>query len=105
MERRTHSQDVIVRGLGPTLGQPPFNLPNALQDPVLDLPDANGTAIMTNDNWKDAQQSEIQATSYAPRNASESAIFITLAPGNYTAILSGKNSTTGNALIEAYRLN
>jgi hypothetical protein len=96
---------VILRALGPTLGQPPFNLPNSLQDPLLDLRDANGNAVATNDNWKDMQQIEIQASGYAPPNLSESAIVRPLAPGNYTAILSGRNSTTGNALVEAYRLN
>jgi hypothetical protein len=80
-------------------------VPSSLQDPVLDLRDANGNAVAANDNWEEMQQIEIQATGYAPRNTSESAIVSTLAPGNYTAILSGKNGTTGNALIEAYRLN
>ncbi len=98
------SQNVIIRGLGPTLGQPPFNVPNALRDPFLDLRDANGNRITANDNWKDTQQSQIAATPYAPPNDAESAIITTLAPGNYTAILSGVNNTTGNALVEVYSL-
>jgi hypothetical protein len=59
---------------------------------------------MTNDNWKSNQQTEIQASGYSPPNDLESAIAITLAPGNYTAILSGKNNSTGNALVEVYGL-
>jgi len=97
------SENVVIRGLGPTLAQ--FAVPNVLADPMLNLRDANGNSVATNDNWKNTQQSQIEASGYAPPNDLESAIAITLAPGNYTAILSGKNNGTGNALIEAYALN
>jgi hypothetical protein len=97
------SQNVIIRGLGPTLGQ--FGVPSVLVDPFLDLRDGNGNQLMTNDNWKSSQQAEIQASGFAPPNDLESAISTTLAPGNYTAILSGKNNTSGNALVEVYALN
>ena len=97
-------QKVIVRGLGPTLGQPPFNVPEALADPVLAIFDVNGQQIASNDNWQDSQAAEIQATGKAPPNNSESAIVITRPAGNTTAILSGKNNTTGNALVEVYTL-
>jgi sugar lactone lactonase YvrE len=100
----TASKQVVIRGLGPTLGQPPFNLPNVLADPTLDLHDSNGS-IATNDNWKDTQQAAIQATGLAPPNDSESAILITLQPGDYTAILAGKNGTTGVGLVEVYDIN
>ena len=42
-----------------------------------------------NDNWKETQQTEIEATGLQPTNDLESAIFQTLAPGAYTAIVSG----------------
>jgi hypothetical protein len=99
------NENVIIRGLGPTLGQPPFNVLNVLADPFLDLRDANGDALMTNNNWASTQAAQIQASGYAPPNAAESAILITLPPGNYTAILSGVNNGTGNALVEVYALN
>ncbi|PYI74743.1 MAG: hypothetical protein DMF04_12080 [Verrucomicrobia bacterium] len=99
------NQQVLVRGLGPTLAQPPFNVPNVLANPLIDLRDAQGTRILANDNWKSSQQSQITATGLAPPADVESAILTTLAPGNYTAILSGVNNATGNALIEAYALN
>jgi hypothetical protein len=44
-------------------------------------------------------------TEIPPPNNLESAILIALAPGNYTAILSGVNNATGNALIEVYAVN
>lgn len=96
-------ENVIIRGLGPTLTQ--FGVSNVLADPVLDLRDANGNSVRTNDNWTDTQQAQIQASGYAPPNIVESAMAATLAPGSYTAILSGKNNTTGNALVEVYALN
>jgi hypothetical protein len=95
------SENVMIRGLGPTLGQPPFNVPNALPDPFLDLRDANGNMMMTNNNWGSASNAAaISSSGYAPPNSLEAAILITLAPGNYTAILSGVNGTSGVGLVE-----
>jgi hypothetical protein len=98
-----HSKQVIVRALGPTLTG--FGVPNALPDPTLELHDGNGALLASNDDWKDAQQSDIVATGKAPPNDLESAIVRTLLPGNYTAIVRGFNNTTGNALIEVYALD
>ena len=53
---------------------------------------------------EDTQQAEIEATGIPPSDDRESAIVETLAPGAYTAIVRGKNDTTGVALVEAYRL-
>jgi sugar lactone lactonase YvrE len=102
----TDPKQVIVRGLGPTLGQPPFNVPNVLADPTLDLHDST-SSIATNDNWQtaaNANQIPTSPVNYRPPNSLESAILITLQPGAYTAIMSGKNSTTGNGLVEVYDL-
>jgi hypothetical protein len=64
-----------------------------------------GVQIAFNDNWKDTQQAAISATGKAPPNDAESAIRRTLNPGNYTAIVQGKNNTTGVGLVEAYDLD
>jgi hypothetical protein len=93
---------VIVRALGPTLTQ--FGVPNVLADPTLELRDVNGPLIASNDNWQDSQQAEIQASGFAPPNTSESAIIVVRPAANTTAIVRGKNNTTGNALVEAYIL-
>ena len=95
--------NVIVRAIGPSLAN--FGITNALQDPFLELHDANGALIVSNDNWKDTQQAEIEATGLAPSNDLESAIVGTLPLGNYTAIVRGVNDTTGVALVEVYGLN
>ncbi len=96
------SQKVIVRALGPTLSQ--FNIPNVLADPILTLTDANGGVIASNDDWQNTQAGEIQFSGFAPPNPKEPAIIATRPPGNTTAIVTGKNGTTGVALIEVYTL-
>jgi hypothetical protein len=80
-----------------------------LSDPTLELHDATGAAIASNDNWRtrpdgSSQQGEIEATAIMPANDFESALVQNLAPGNYTVIVRGKNATTGVAVIEAYTL-
>jgi len=94
---------VVVRALGPSLTA--FGVTGALADPTLELHDENGTLIQDNDNWKDTQQTDIEATGLQPTNDMESAIFRTLAPGAYTAIVSGSADLTGVALVEVYRLS
>jgi hypothetical protein len=98
----TQSTQVVIRGLGPTLTQD--GLSGALADPFLSLFDGHGNVLWNNNNWKDSQQAAIQATGLEPTNDLESAIVRTLAPGKYTAILSGKNGTTGIGLVEVYHL-
>jgi len=98
------STRVVVRGLGPTLAQPPFNVSGVLADPYLSLHDGNGNVLYTNNNWKDTQQAAIQATGKAPPNELESAIVVTVAAGNYTATLSGIGFGTGIGLLEVYKL-
>jgi len=96
----TDSKTVVVRGLGPTLTQ--HGVSGALADPFLRLFDGSGNVLWSNNDWKDSQQAAIQATGLQPPNDLESAILRTLAPGNYTAILSGRNGTTGIGLVEVY---
>ena len=96
-------KQVIVRAIGPSLT--PFGVPNAMADPTLELHGPAGFTTITNNNWRDTQEAEIQATGLAPTDNLESAIVASLAPGNYTAIVAGNNNTTGVALVEVYDLN
>ena len=109
----TGQKTVIVRAIGPELSAPPFNIPNALANPTLELHNGNGALIARNDNWQTtiiggiitaSQVSAIQNSGHAPTEPSESAIIATLSPGNYTAIVRGVNNTTGVALVEMYDL-
>jgi hypothetical protein len=97
------SSEVLVRVLGPELTG--LGVSDALQDPTMELRDANGNLLLANDNWKDSQQAAIQATGLAPGDDRESAILTTLIQGNWTAIIRGKNNTTGVGLFEVYRIH
>jgi len=97
----TGNANVVVRALGPSLTA--FGVTGALADPTLELHDQNGALVQSNDNWKETQQTEIEATDLQPTNDLESAIFETLAPGAYTAIVAGKDDLTGVGLVEVYR--
>jgi hypothetical protein len=96
----TNAQSVLIRAIGPSLP-----VPGSLADTILELYDGNGVLLASNDNWKDTQQSEIEATGVPPTNDAESAIVETLSPAPYTAIVRGKNNGTGVALVEIYRLS
>jgi hypothetical protein len=91
---------VVVRALGPSLKS---QLPNALDDPTLELRDSFGVLKATNDNWRETQESEIEMRGLAPSNNAEAAIFDDLTPGNYTALVRGKNQT-GIGLVEIYHV-
>ncbi|HEX8076785.1 MAG TPA: sialidase family protein, partial [Chthoniobacterales bacterium] len=100
---------VLIRALGPSLAA--SGLQNVLADPFLELHDANGAILKTNDNWKlndqsqQSQESQIKATTAPPSNNLESAIVATLSPGQYTAVVQGRNGGTGVALVEVYNLH
>ena len=97
------AKKVILRAIGPSLTNQ--GVAGALADPVLELHASDGTLITSNDNWKDTQRTEIEATGVAPPNDLESAIIATLDPGAYTAIVNGKNTTSGVGLVEGYDLD
>jgi hypothetical protein len=98
----TGQSKVIIRAIGPSLSA--AGISGALQDPILELHNGAGALIATNDNWRDTQQAEIQATHIPPTDIRESAIVRTLTPGNYTAIVRGKNGSAGVGLVELYAL-
>ena len=109
----TGPKTVIVRAIGPELIPPPYNIPNALADPTLELHNSTGALIASNDNWQTTviggiitsnQVSAIQNSGHVPTQPNESAIVATLQPGNYTAIVRGVNNTIGVALVEVYDL-
>lgn len=89
---------IVVRALGPSLEA--LGVTNALQDPVLTAYDANGTGILTNDDWQSGG-----VPGFDPSDSRESAMQLFLTPGNYTAIVTGKDDDTGVALIEFYNLH
>ena len=96
---------VLIRAIGPSLSQ--SGVPDALADPVLELHGPGTFITITNDNWKDdpVQEALIKATGIPPTNDFESAIYASLTPGAYTAVVKGNNNSSGVGLVEVYDLN
>jgi arylsulfate sulfotransferase len=101
---QVNSATVVVRALGPTLTS--YGVNGVLSDPTLTIYDSSGSVIASNDNWQDATNAfYVQRNGLTPPNASESALVLHLPAGKYTAVVSGANGTTGNALVEVYHLD
>ncbi len=101
----TEDKQVVVRGVGPSITG---TMTPVLADPTITLFDASGAMIATNDNWMDLSQEDqttLTDNNLAPTNPAESALVETLAPGEYTVIVSGVGDTTGIALVEVYGLD
>jgi hypothetical protein len=102
--RGSNSKRVLFRALGSDLSD--FSVSQPLQDPTLELYNANGMVLDRNDNWIDSTKAaEIEMTGLAPHDNRDSAILMNLLPGDYTAIERGRDGTTGIGLLEAYRLD
>jgi len=108
----TGTKRVIIRAIGPELGQ--YGVPDPMQDPTLELHNGTGALIASNDDWQHTiiggiithdQVQDIINSGHAPGNLLESAIIADLPAGNYTAIVRGFNNTTGVALVEVYDLS
>jgi Matrixin len=100
----TQSKTLVLRAIGPSLAS--SGLTNVLDDPVLEVHDSAGSVVASNDDWADGQQaSQIQQSGLAPADSLESAVLVTLAPGNYTAVVSGYSNSTGNGLVEVYEMD
>ena len=96
----TGQKKIALRAMGPSLP-----VAGALSDPILELHDASGRTIVSNDNWRATQQDAIIAAGLAPSNDLESVIITTISPGTYTAIVKGVNNVTGVGLVELYDLD
>jgi hypothetical protein len=100
----TNSTHVAVRALGPSLAS--FGLTNLLSDPMLELHDANGATLISNDDWQSDSTSagQLTANGLGLPNPKESGIFTALPAGQFTAIVAGKNGTIGIGIVEVYNL-
>jgi hypothetical protein len=97
--------NIAVRALGPSLSS--FGLTPLLADPTLELHNADGTIMISNDDWQSdpVSAAELTAHGLALSDPKESGIFTALAPpGQFTAIVAGKNGGIGIALVEIYNL-
>jgi glucose/arabinose dehydrogenase len=103
---------VLIRAIGPTLSQ--YGVTGVLDDPFLTLYDVNGNVLATNNDWGSqndtpgpdgdsiAAESQLVGAFSLPTGSKDSALLITLAPGNYTAQVTSNDGTTGIALLEIW---
>ena len=98
------ASNILVRAIGPSLANAIPPVAGTLQDTILELHDGSGNLLSSNDDWESDQKQQIIDTGVPPTDPRESAIVATLNPGNYTAIVRGKNGYIGVALVEAYFL-
>ena len=92
---------LVARAIGPDLTA--RGVAGALQDPTLELRDSSGNLIAENDNWRSANPDLEE--SFRPGDERDAVVDVRLAPGPYTAVVRGKNNTTGIALVEVYALD
>jgi hypothetical protein len=106
------TKKILVRAIGPSLI--PFGITDALANPTLEIHDGSGATVATNNDWKITQtgglitgdqSADISASGLAPGNDLESAIIANLAPGSYTAVVSGFGNTTGTGVVDAYDIS
>lgn len=104
---REGSRTFLIRAVGPGL-RATFNLPGVLEDPVLNV-FKDQEAILANDDWDSvpgASTTEAvarQVGAFGLETGSRDAAFVvTLPPGHYTIQATGKDATTGVALVEVY---
>jgi uncharacterized delta-60 repeat protein len=99
------AKTVVIRAIGPQLTA--YGVVGALNNPTLYLVRPSDQAVIAaNDDWSAAANAaDLVASGYAPSHMLESALYVTLAPGAYTAVVSGVNGTTGVGLVEVYEVD
>ncbi|MGZ5004398.1 MAG: DVUA0089 family protein [Chthoniobacterales bacterium] len=100
---------VILRAIGYSLRE--VGITNALNDPMITVYNANNQVVATSDDWfTDADAQTIASYGLDPHNSIESAIYMTLNPGAYTAVVQSfsnntQQATSGVGLFELYDLH
>jgi hypothetical protein len=101
---------VLIRASGPAIAAAPFNVPVTLPDPALTLQyQSSGAVIASNTGWNGATDisyaaSKIGAFSWGQSATADSALLITLPPGNYNAVVAGASGDSGVTLVEVYEI-
>lgn len=98
---------LVIRGVGPTLGAAPFNVPGVLGDPTLSVfPVGSTTASQTNDNWGGTPALSAAFTAVGafalPAASLDSAVLLNPAAGGFTVQVAGKGGATGTVIAEVY---
>ena len=104
----TTSETVLIRASGPTIGAAPFNVTGAISDPKLTVYDSNTNVIATNAGWAGNALISAAATKVGAfpfgSSSKDSAVLMTLNPGQYTVQAASTSGTAGVTLIEVYEV-
>ncbi len=102
-----HSKTVLVRACGPALTA--LGVSGALPDPALQILDAQGNVIASDTGWGAAANANAMTKTAATVGAfplatssGDSAILMTVPPGQYFAKVAGASGDTGVAIVEVY---
>lgn len=104
------SLNVLVRAVGPTLGQAPFSIGGVMADPALELfNNATGTRINTNNDWGGgaaltAAFGKVGAFALFGAGTRDAVLLVTLSPGQYSARVSGADGGGGMVIVEVYEV-
>lgn len=90
---------VVIRARGPSLAR--FGVPGTLADPMVHL-FSGQDLIDSNDNWADHGSAGMIPQDLKPDEPFEAAIYRSLAPGAYTAVVRGTGSTSGIGIVEVF---
>ena len=95
---------LLIRAVGPGLAA--LGVPGTLADPKLEIFDGNGAKVVENDSWNASLAAVFSSVgAFAlPAGSRDAALVVSLAPGSYTAQVSGVGGLTGDAIIEVYEL-
>jgi hypothetical protein len=120
--------------LGPTLARAPFNMTGTMEDPEMELRNAAGELLISNDDWSNGAnggpseendfsplvelygEKQMFATGLAPANRREPGVLVDLPPGSYTVTvrpfefrssnpLRDQPAVPGVGIIEVYEIN
>jgi hypothetical protein len=99
------NKTVAITATGPSLAA--FGITNPLANPTLTLVRSSDQAVIaTNDNWQtDPNAGLLQASGLAPSNPLESGLYVSLAPGAYTAIVSGAGGGIGVSVVGVFEVD
>ena len=114
----TTNKTVLVRAIGPTLGLAPFNIGGVMADPKLELfNNTTGLKINENNDWGTpvapltntaaqltATFTSVGAFQLANTATKDAVLLVTLAPGQYSARVSGADGGGGTAIVEVYEV-
>jgi hypothetical protein len=100
---------VLIRASGPAIAAAPFDVPGTLSDPQLTLQNQNQAVLAVNSAWGGDSEvantaASVGAFSWSVPSSHDSALLITLPPGNYTAAAAGESGDTGVAIVEVYEV-